>query len=364
MNSNKLEEKIDREFEESLQTKGNKKLAFWTLVVFFGGFVMWATLVPLDEGVPTMGKVVVETKRKAIQHSTGGTIKQMFVKEGDFVRKDQVLIKLGDAKAQSQVLIEKNTINSLEENANIQRISLGKISDLINTTKKQIVLVEEELSGIRSLVKDGYAPKVQQIKLEKELNDLVSERNELTSRRKESVQAIEELKFKLDSAKERLTIAQRSLKQKEIKATVSGQVVDLQKQAIGSVVRPAEKIMDIVPKDEMLVIETEIMPNLIDRVGVDDNVDIRFSNFSRTPLLVVSGRVISISTDVLFKEKSNLPYYLARVKVTKDGLEKLGKRKMRPGMEVGVIVKTGARTLLTYLLHPLTRRVAFSMKEE
>ena len=212
MNSNKLEEKIDREFEESLQTKGNKKLAFWTLVVFFGGFVMWATLVPLDEGVPTMGKVVVETKRKAIQHSTGGTIKEMFVKEGDFVRKDQVLIKLGDAKAQSQVLIEKNTINSLEENANIQRISLGKISDLINTTKKQIVLVEEELSGIRSLVKDGYAPKVQQIKLEKELNDLVSERNELTSRRKESVQAIEELKFKLDSAKERLTIAQRSLR--------------------------------------------------------------------------------------------------------------------------------------------------------
>ena len=45
-------------------------------------------------------------------------------------------------------------------------------------------------------------------------------------------------------------------------------------------------------------------------------------------------------------------------------LKKLGDRKMRPGMEVGVIVKTGSRTLLTYLLHPLTRRVAFSMKEE
>ena len=71
---NNLEQKIDREFEESLQTEGNKKLAFWTLIVFFGGFVIWATLVPLDEGVPTMGKVVVETKRKAIQHSTGGTI--------------------------------------------------------------------------------------------------------------------------------------------------------------------------------------------------------------------------------------------------------------------------------------------------
>ena len=66
---------------------------------------------------------------------------------------------------------------------------------------------------------------------------------------------------------------------------------------------------------------------------------------------------------ILQLEINDYPHQ-ARVKVTKEGLEKLGKRKMRPGMEVGVIVKTGSRTLFTYLLHPLTRRVAFSMKEE
>ena len=85
--------------------------------------------------------------------------------------------------------------------------------------------------------------------------------------------------------------------------------------------------MDIVPRDEMLLIEAEIMPNLIDRVAVGDDVDIRFSNFSLTPLLVVPGIVISISTDVLFQEKTKLPYYLARVKVTDVGLESLGDRK-------------------------------------
>ena len=57
------------------------------------------------------------------------------------------------------------------------------------------------------------------------------------------------------------------------------------------------------------------MPNLIDRVAVGDDVDIRFSNFSLTPLLVVPGIVISISTDVLFKEKTKLPYYLAGSKL-------------------------------------------------
>ena len=78
--SDKSLEKIDSEFEQSLQTEGNKKLAFWTLVVFFGGFVLWATLVPLDEESLPWEKLWLKQKRKAIQHSTGGTIQEMFVK--------------------------------------------------------------------------------------------------------------------------------------------------------------------------------------------------------------------------------------------------------------------------------------------
>ena len=359
-----LKEQIDAEFEKILQTEKYKILAFWSLIVLFGGFLLWAAFVPLAEGVPTMGKVVVDTKRKGVQHSTGGTIKEIYVREGDFVQEGQVLIKLGDAKAQSEVFIEENNIKSLEENVNLQKIALNKISDNIDTAIKQIELVSEELDGIRSLVEEGYAPKVQQIRLEKELNNLLSRRNEAKGTRRQTLQSIEELKFKRNAAEERLLIAKRNLIQKEIKASVSGQVVDLKKQSIGAVISAAEKIMDLVPRDEMLLIETEIMPNLIDRVEVGDLVDIRFSNFSLTPLLVVPGKVSSISTDVLFKDKTKEPYYLARVSLTDEGMSMLGKRKMRPGMEVGVVVKTGSRTLLTYLLHPLTRRVAFSMKEE
>ena len=246
------------------------------MVVFFGGFLLWAAFVPLDEGVPTMGKVVVDTKRKAVQHMTGGTIKEIFVREGDFVEEGQLLIKLGDAKAQSEVIIEENNIKSLQENETLQKISLDKIYDVIVTANKQIELVSEELTGIRSLVEEGYAPKVQQIELEKELNQIVARKNEATSNLKQTEQSIEELKFRLKAAK-RLEIASRDLRGKNIKASVSGQVVDLKTQSIGAVVRPAEKIMDLVPRDEMLLIETEIMPNLIDRVEVGDMVDIRFS---------------------------------------------------------------------------------------
>ena len=81
---------------------------------------MWAAFVPLAEGVPTMGKVVVDTKRKEIQHSVGGVIKEIYVREGDFVKKDQLLIKARRLqRAQSEVLIEENNIKSLEENVNL-----------------------------------------------------------------------------------------------------------------------------------------------------------------------------------------------------------------------------------------------------
>ena len=204
-------DKINEEFDQILKTKNYKNLAFWTLIVFFGGFLLWAAFVPLAEGVPTMGKVVVDTKRKAVQHSTGGTIKEIFVKEGDFVEKDQILIKLGDATALSEVLIEENNIKSIQENMSLQRISLTKLSNSIYSGNKQIKLVVEELEGIKSLVKEGYAPKIQQIELEKEYNRLDARNNEYQSTKEQTQQSIEELKFKLESAKESLLIAKRKL---------------------------------------------------------------------------------------------------------------------------------------------------------
>ena len=81
---------------------------------------------------------------------------------------------------------------------------------------------------------------------------------------------------------------------------------------------------------------------------------------------MVTGKVISVSGDLLVEPQSTNtpPYYLARVAVTPDGMKQLGNRQMQPGMPVEVIFKTGDRTVLTYLLHPLTKRIAASMKEE
>ena len=363
-NSDNNEKSLEDQFNELMDTKRYRKLGFWSIGIFFGGFILWASLIPLEEGVPTQGLVVVDTKRKAIQHATGGVLSEIYVKEGDFVKKDQLLLKLGDAKVKSELIIKRNEINSLNESINSRYTALKKLKDLLIGRDKQIELVNEELTGIKQLVKDGYAPKVKQLALEKELAKLNSEKIDLKNSEKQTQQSIKETQFQLEGAKESERILERTLKKKSVKATVSGQVVGLQKRAVGVVIQPAEKIMDLVPRNETLLIETEIMPNLIDRVELNDPIDIRFTTFSLTPFLVVEGKIISISSDVLTSKKDGSQYYLARVKITEDGEKKLEKRVLRPGMQVGVIIKTGKRTLLTYLLHPLTRRVAASLKEE
>ena len=150
----------------------------------------------------------------------------------------------------------------------------------------------------------------------------------------------------------------------EIKSPASGQVVGLAVQTVGAVVSPGQKLMDIVPEGELLLLESKVPPHLIDRVHAGLPVDVRFAAFAHSPQLVVDGQLVSVSGDLLTEPQTNVTYYLARVELTPEGLRKLGTRSLQPGMPVEVVLHTGERSLLTYLLHPLTKRLAASMKEE
>jgi protease secretion system membrane fusion protein len=87
----------------SLEIAKVKKFGLWVLGLGLGGFILFASLVPLDEGVPTQGLVSVETKRKVIQHLQGGIIKDVLVREGQEVAQNQTLIILSDSAAIPQL---------------------------------------------------------------------------------------------------------------------------------------------------------------------------------------------------------------------------------------------------------------------
>ena len=91
----------DRLNSETSDTARAMRVGLWALGIGFGGFLLWASLAPLDEGVPSPAMVTIDTKRKPVQHQTGGIVKEVLVGEGAIVKTGQTLIRLDDAVAEA-----------------------------------------------------------------------------------------------------------------------------------------------------------------------------------------------------------------------------------------------------------------------
>lgn len=151
-----------------------------------------------------------------------------------------------------------------------------------------------------------------------------------------------------------------------IRAPENGMVIDMSVHTVGGVVRAATPILDIVPSTSDLVVEAQIATNDINRIAVGRTADIRFTAFNTNTTPVIEGIVLSISGDRLTNEQTGMPYYLARIKVTENGAQVLDQRQLRllAGMPADVLVKTGERTLLQYLIQPARDVMAQSLIEE
>jgi len=418
------------------------RVGLWVLGIGFGGFLLWAGLAPLDEGVPTQGLVTIDTKRKAVQHIAGGLVREVFVKEGQFVKKDAPLIRLDDAAVSSNFeairqhyytlramegrlaaeqagqakitfhpdllgqndLQLKQTLNNqqqlfqsrrmaiqadmqaIEESIQGQMASIQGYEGLLKARNSQQELIQEELKGIRDLVKEGYAPRNKQLELERMAAEAMGSIADLQGNMQRAHRAIAEMKLRaiqrtqeyrkevdsmladvrreVQADEEKYKAAQEELGRTIIRAPAEGQVVGIMEQTVGGVVGAGQRLMDIVPQDERLVLETRVPPHMIDRIQPGLITDVRFSAFAHSPSLVVQGRVDSISTDLITDPRTNMPYYLGRVSITPEGMKELGNRQMQAGMPAEVVIKTGERTVLTYLLHPFLKRMAASLKEE
>jgi protease secretion system membrane fusion protein len=432
------------DLEMNVDTRKPMQVGLWTLGLGFGGFLLWAALAPLNEGVPTQGTVTLDTKRKPVQHLTGGLVREVLVREGQQVEAGQIVARLdtavtlanyesvrqhymglramesrlvaeqrgarqisfdpdlanaSDAAVRQQVATQRALFDSrrtaleaelrgIEDSVRGQEAMISGYEGQLANQRMQRDSLLEELDGLRGLVSEGYVPRARQLEIERQLaaaqgamtelqgnasrtRSGISELNQRALQRrqeyhKEGDSQLAEIRQNLQPDQAKLKAVEADLYRTDLKAPVTGQVVGLRVQSIGAVLQPAEKLLDIVPRDEALLVEIRIPPQVIDRVAAGKTADVRFSAFAHSPSLVVEGLLDSVSHDLVSEQTANgtIAYYLGRVSITAKGMTVLGNRQMQPGMPAEVIVKTGERSLLTYLLHPLTRRIAASMKEE
>lgn len=180
----------------------------------------------------------------------------------------------------------------------------------------------------------------------------------------EVVRQLSEVQTKAYDLQERTGALKDRLARVVIRAPDDGMVIGMTVHTIGGVVRPATPLLDIVPSVSKLIIEAHVQPVDIDRIAVGKLADIRFSAFNSATTPPIQGMVVQVSADRLTDERTGQPYYLARVQVTEDGERKLADRKLLPGMPADVLINTGERTLLQYILQPATSAISQSMIEE
>jgi HlyD family secretion protein len=163
-----------------------------------------------------------------------------------------------------------------------------------------------------------------------------------------------ETETKNSELNEKRVAAEDQLRRVDIVAPISGIVQQLQIHTVGGVVGPADPLMLIVPDGDQLIVEVRLQPQDRDQIKFEQDTRVRFSSFNQRTTPELNARVFRISGDVVRDQQSGAYYYTVGVRVPDSELTKLNGARLVPGMPADAFFKTDTRTLLSYLLKPLT----------
>ena len=410
------------------------------IVLFFVIFLGWAAIAPLDAGAYAQGQIAVSGNRQAVQHREGGVVSALLVAEGDTVRRGQVLMQLssGELKAtergvasqvyaliaqRARLTAERDRLRSIptppefanlpaedavlaRESLRIQQLQFGarrtgrstetgvlgqrvaQLNEQIAGYEGQIVanieqqrLIQEELTGMRSLAEKGYAPLTRVRALERTAAQLDGELGSLRAQIARSREAVGETRLQvsgvstkmnedvadqlrlidvqLNELRPRMVELRAQIARNEVRAPASGEVVGLTIFTQGGVIQPGQTLMEIVPRDASQVIIAQIAPNDVDNLRVGLDTEVKFPGLRERNPPIIHGRVTRISADSFTVEETGASYFRAEIVVPASELAKMGRgaETLRPGAPVEVVVLLRKRTALTYLLEPLTNNL-------
>ena len=277
-------------------------------------------------------------------------------------------------------------VSILHENLNGAEEQLKGLRQVQTTRVNQSNFLAQELDGVRSLAAEGYIPRNRMLELERnasELNgamaqniaDIGRTRNQIAELKLRILQREQDFQKEVESQltdvqKEATSLAEKlrsidyQVENTVIRSPIDGIVLGLNVATIGGVIQPGARIMDVIPDKEPLQVDAQVPVQAIDKMAPGLSVDITFPAFNHAQTPNIPGRVLTVAADRLVDEASKEPYYLAQVEVTEEGMQLLGVNNIRAGMPATVTIKTGERSLMSYLMKPLMGRIGTAFKEQ
>ncbi|MBV4365514.1 HlyD family type I secretion periplasmic adaptor subunit [Erwinia sp. BNK-24-b] len=361
------------------------------LVVFF----IWAHFAILDEVTVGTGKVTPSSRAQVIESLDGGIVDQLNVHEGDIVEKGEILARLdptrfqsnfGEAAAKARTLrasaerlraeltgaplaFSAETLKEPELVARETQLYQSRrrnLTETVSNLQQSMKLVQDELRMTQPLVAKGAAGEVEVIRLKRQISDLRGKIDE--AKNDYAVRAREEQvknNADLDAQLQVLTGKEDQLTRATIYSPVRGIVKDIQVTTVGGVLQPGGKLMEIVPLEDQLLIETRINPRDIAYIRPGLPAVVKITAYDSSIYGNLDGEVETVSPDTIQDEvKRDQYYYRVYVRTQKAELVNKAGRKFPivPGMVANVEIKTGQKSVMDYLIKPLNK-VKESLRE-
>jgi HlyD family secretion protein len=253
-------------------------------------------------------------------------------------------------------------------------------------TKRQLGFIDVELVDLHGLLDKNLVPKSRVLSLEREKGRLEGVIGRSTADEAKAHNGISEARLQIEQLqkkfaedvntslldirqknadlRERQRVSADVLRRIEIRAPRSGVVQNVKASTIGGVVKAGEPLLELIPDGDELVVNAQVPVSDIDSVSIAMEAQVRFSAFHGQILPIIMGHVSSLSRDRLIDEQTHQPYFLARVTVDERELPANVRDRISAGMPVEVIIPTGERTMVDYLVRPLRNRVSKALREK
>ncbi len=306
----------------------------------------------------------------------------------DYIESEEVKAEAPDIYAQEYKLFNasKEELNSqiavLQEQTKQRQRELAETYARLQQANDGLELTMRELEVTRPLQASGAVSEVDLLRLERDASKLRGERNQAREQVGRVQSAIEEAKRKINEAENgflnkirtelsettaklnALTEASVALsdkvKQSVLKSPVNGTVSRLFYNTVGGVIQPGKEVMELVPIDDALVLETKIQPRDIAFVGLNQPAAVKLTAYDYTIYGTMEAKVISVGADSIVDEKGNA-FYIVKVQTLKPSLGK--DLPIIPGMVAQVDIITGKKSVLSYLLKPVLKAKSYAFTE-
>ena len=376
-------------------------ILLWSVTVALAALVAWAHRSVIDESTRASGTVIASSRVQVIQSVDGGVLEQLRVHEGDRVRKGDVLAvfdetrtraslqeteakrtsqratltrleaELGDAEPQFQPELTKRFPVVVQVQHSLYRERRKGLAAELQALADVARLARDELAMVERLVASGDASQVELLRARRAATEA---EGALANRRNKYIQDVsaELAKVREDYEQVEQQAAQKrqQLANSVVSSPASGIVKNVKFTTLGGVLRAGDELLQVVPVDDQLIVEAKVLPRDIALIRPGLKATIKFDAYDYTVFGIVDGEVTYVSADSMRDESQRgdspaATYYRVHIRTTTPGpVTRTGRQiEVLPGMIAQVDIRTGQRTLLTYLLKPVTKTLTEAFKE-